>query len=388
MFSGRVPDDLTPNLLTRAAEALRDRGVPLVDLTESNPTTVGLRYPPELLAPLSRPSGLAYDPHPFGLPDARAAVSEEFQRRALPVGPDEIILTASTSEAYSLLFKLLCDPGDEVLVPQPSYPLFDHLSRLDAVLARPYRLEFHGRWTIDVGAVARAVSPRTRAILVVSPNNPTGSVLDRGTLAELDELCAARALTLIGDEVFADYPLPSDAALPSSVLEDPTALAFALGGLSKSAGLPQLKLGWIAAAGPSQLTGPALARLELISDTYLSVATPVQLAARSLIRAGREIRAAILQRIRWNYRQLESLVAEHPSCTLLPGDGGWSAVIRVPATRPEETLALELLEEDHVLVHPGYFFDFDRGTFVIVSLLPPPEEFREGMTRVLARASA
>lgn len=388
MFSGRVPDDLTPNLLTRTAAALRERGVPLVDLTESNPTKVGLRYPPELLAPLSRPSGLAYDPHPFGLPDARAAVSEEFQRRALPVGPEHIVLTASTSEAYSLLFKLLCDAGDEVLVPQPSYPLFDHLSRLEGVQARPYRIEFHGRWAIDVASVGRAVSPRTRAILVVSPNNPTGSVVDRGTLAELDELCAARALTLVGDEVFADYALNDEAALPPSVVEDPTALTFALGGLSKSAGLPQLKLGWMAVAGPSQLVGPALARLELICDTYLSVATPVQLAARLLIRAGREIRASILQRVRCNYRQLEALVAEFPSCTLLPGDGGWSAVIRVPATRSEETLVLELLEENHVLVHPGYFFDFERGTFIIVSLLPEPSEFREGMTSVLARASA
>ncbi|MBE3071486.1 MAG: pyridoxal phosphate-dependent aminotransferase, partial [Acidobacteria bacterium] len=241
--------------------------------------------------------------------------------------------------------------------------------------------------TIDVASVARALSPRTRAILVVSPNNPTGSFADADGLGALGGMCAARSLALIGDEVFADYVVRENLAPPPGVLADPAALTFGLGGLSKSAGLPQLKLGWIGIGGPAPLVVQAVARLEVIADTYLSVSTPVQLAAGHLITAGGEIRSNILERIRRNHRQLEALVAAHPSCTLLPIDGGWSAVIQVPATRPEETLVLELLEEDHVLVHPGYFFDFPREAFVVVSLLPPPDAFRDGMSRVLRRAA-
>ncbi len=387
MFSSRVPSDLTPNRLARAQALLGARGITPIDLTETNPTKAGLRYPADLLAPLSEPAALAYDPHPFGLPGARLAVAEEFRRRGLAIDPARIVLTASTSEAYSLLFKLLCDPGDDVLVPQPSYPLFDHLTRLDGVTARPYRLEFHGAWTIDVASVAHAFSPRTRAILVVSPNNPTGSFADADGLGALGGMCAARSLALIGDEVFADYVVHENLAPPSGVLADPAALTFGLGGLSKSAGLPQLKLGWIGIGGPAPLVAQALARLEVIADTYLSVSTPVQLAAGRLIAAGGEVRSNILERIRRNHRQLEALVAAHPSCTLLPIDGGWSAVIQVPATRPEETLVLELLEKDHVLVHPGYFFDFPREAFVVVSLLPPPDAFRDGMSRLLRRAA-
>ncbi len=387
MFSTRVPADLTANRLTRTLVSLRARGVQVLDLTDTNPTRVGLDVPPDLLAPLSAPASLTYDPQPLGLPAARLAVSRDFARRGLDVPPDRIVLTASTSEAYSLVFKLLCNPGDEVLVPQPSYPLFDHLTRLDSVEMRPYRLDFHGAWTLDEDSVERAVSARTRAILAVSPNNPTGSFLTPREIHALGGIAAARGLAIVGDEVFADYVLDETRGRPMSVLAEPRALTFCLGGLSKSAGLPQVKLGWMALGGPEQVVTEARARRELICDTYLSVSTPVQHAAPALLEAGRTIRAGILARARANYRELERQVASHPSCTLLPADGGWSAVIQIPATRSEEEFVLALLEQDHVLVHPGFFFDFAREAFLVVSLLPDPTIVREGVRRVLDRVA-
>jgi aspartate/methionine/tyrosine aminotransferase len=386
MFSTRTPSDLAPNRLTLAARAARARGG-LIDLTETNPTRVGLRYPPRMASALAGIGALAYDPFPFGLPEAREAAAAETAAGGAPVDPSRVILTASTSEAYAYLFKLLCDPGDEVLVPVPSYPLFDHLTRLELVSARPYPLDYHGAWSIDAHEVAAAATPRTRAVLVVSPNNPTGSLITRGDLEALAGLCASRGMALIGDEVFADYPVEPrlDAA---RVLDQQQALTFSLGGLSKSAGLPQMKLGWIAAGGPAPLVDAALARLEIVCDTFLSVSTPVQRAAGALIEAGREVRAQILGRVAGNLRDLQALAAAHPACTVLRVEGGWSAVVRVPATRSEESLAIDLLERDGVLVHPGYFFDFPREAFIVVSLLPPPRAFREGAARLLARASA
>jgi aspartate/methionine/tyrosine aminotransferase len=387
MFSTRTPPDLAPNRLTLAERAIRARGVRLIDLTETNPTRVGLRYPEQALAALAAPEGLGYDPHPFGLPAARERVAAELAAGGTPVDPSRVVLTASTSEAYAYLFKLLCDPGDEVLVPAPSYPLFEHLTRLELVAVRPYPLDFHGTWSIDAHAVEAGITPRTRAVLVVSPNNPTGSIVSRGDLAALARLCASRGLALVGDEVFADYPIdprPDRAR----VLDQQEALGFSLGGLSKSAGLPQMKLGWIAAGGPAPLVEAALARLEIVCDTFLSVSTPVQRAAGALIEAGRGVRAQILERVTANLRELQALAAAHPACSVLRVEGGWSAVVRVPATRTEESLVLDLLEHDHVLAHPGYFFDFPHEAFLVVSLLPPPAEFREGAGRLLARASA
>ena len=387
MFSTRTPSDLAPNRLTSAEVAVRAGGARVIDLTETNPTRVGLAYPDHALAALAAPEGLSYDPHPFGLLSAREKVAEEIGSSASPVDPARVILTASTSEAYAFLFKLLCDPGDEVLVPVPSYPLFEHLTRLELVAVRPYPLDFHGTWSIDAHTVESAVTPRTRAVLVVSPNNPTGSVVTGGDLAALSRLCASRELALIGDEVFSDYlidPRPDRAR----VLDQDEALTFSLGGLSKSAGLPQLKLGWIVAGGPRALVEAALARLEIVCDTFLSVATPVQRAVGPLLSAGREIRAQILDRVRGNLRELQALAARHPACSVLRVEGGWSAVVRVPATGSEESLVLDLLERDHVLVHPGYFFDFPHEAFVVVSLLPPPADFSEGVSRLLSRASA
>jgi aspartate/methionine/tyrosine aminotransferase len=279
----------------------------------------------------------------------------------------------------------LCDPGDEVLTPQPSYPLFELLSRLDGVVARPYRLEAHDCWSIDRDSLRAALTSRTRAVLVVSPNNPTGSILHAGDRDWLFAWAAAHDLAVIVDEVFSDYPI---ARAPDVVAGDvqpgpPSVLSFTLGGLSKSIGLPQVKLAWIIVDGPDDRVTAALDRLELIGDTYLSVATPVQLALPALLDRGRSIRDAIRQRIVRNLACLADAVRSHPSVSLLPPEAGWSAVLQVPAIEPEETMAGRLLEGHHVLVHPGYFFDFPSEAFIVVSLLPEPEVFDEAVTRML-----
>lgn len=382
-FSSRVPATLASNRLAEAAVRRRASGLPLIDLTASNPTTAGFVYEEEMLGLLSSPQGLVYEPDAAGLAAAREAVSDELGRRGTPVAPDRIVLTASTSEAYAWLFKLLCDPGDEVLVPQPSYPLFEWLTRLEGVHARPYRIEYHGRWTIDVHGLAAAVSERTKAILAVSPNNPTGSYLTAREMAAIEE--AAPSLPLIGDEVFWDYPLDDAPADRVSVLRREGGLVFSLGGLSKSAGLPQVKLGWIAMGGDSARVAEAREKLELIADTYLSVSTPVQVAARALIAAGAGVRAQILARVARNLESLRGLVERHPALNLLRTEGGWSAVLRVPATRPEEDLAVALLKEDGVLVHPGYFFDFEREAHIVVSLIVRPDEFDRGVAAIAGR---
>jgi aspartate/methionine/tyrosine aminotransferase len=383
-WSDRLPADLTPNPVSLAVKARRDTGQPLIDLTETNPTRAGFRYPADLLAPLADPAGLAYDPRPLGLPAARAAVAADHARRGLEVPASRIALTSSTSEAYSLLFKLLCDPGDGVLVPRPSYPLFEHLTRLEAVRAVPYDLEYHGRWRLDTSSLARAVDERTRALLVVSPNNPTGSFLHRHDLEAMTRLCHDHGLALIGDEVFADYPL-DEASDAVSVLTQAKVLTCALGGLSKSIGLPQAKLGWIAWSGPDAEVTAALDAYELVADSYLSLATPVQVAAPALLSAGSVVRAQIHERLRANLSMLRHTVTEHPDVTLLVVEGGWSAVLQVPATRSEDEMVIRLITDDGVLVHPGYFYDFAREAFLVVSLIVEPGTFAAGIERLFAR---
>jgi len=388
VFSRRVPDDRTPNRLAGALEAARRSGQALLDLTLSNPTRAGFVYPTQLLTPLADAAALTYRPEPFGLRAARDAVAATYTRRGLRIRPDRIVLTASTSEAYSLLFKLLCEPrGSAVLTPVPSYPLFDHLTRLDGVSTHRYPLEFHGLWTVARADVERAWTPETRAVLAVSPNNPTGSVIRDADADGLAGLCAEKRGALIVDEVFHDFPLGG--ALPEPrAFDEPTCLLFRLGGLSKSAGLPQLKLGWIAVDGPDDLVAGALERLEWICDTYLSVATPVQIAAASLIDAGAAVREQILARVRSNYAVLCARAAERRGATVLPADAGWSAVLRVPATRTEEEIALDLLARDRLVVHPGYFFDFPHEAFLVVSLLPEPDVFARAIDRLLERVDA
>jgi hypothetical protein len=383
VFSSRLPENVATNRLTDAVRARRGRGESFVDLTESNPTRAGFDYPADLLAPLADARALRYAPSPLGAIDARRAVSADYARRDIGVPPDRIALTASTSDGYSLLFKLLADGGDEILVPRPSYPLFDHLTRLDLVVSRHYDLDLDGGWAIEFDSLERAITPRTRAVLVASPNNPTGSFISADELDRLAAICAARGIAIIVDEVFADYELePGAGAKAGRVAARGDVLSFALGGLSKSVGLPQVKLGWIAARGPEPLVTAALERLELVCDTYLAVSTPAQLAAPALLERGAAVRSQISIRIRANYHTLQMLAGAVPSCRVLRSGGGWYAVLQVPSLEPEEDLVLRLLGEG-VLAHPGYFFDFPRESFLIVSLLPPEAAFADGISRVL-----
>ncbi len=387
MFSSRLRQAAGRNRLAVALDRRRANGDPVIDLTLSNPTRAGLRYPGGMLAPLAQDRSLCYDPEPFGLLSARQAVADDFARRGLAVPANRTVLTASTSEAYSLLFKLLCDPGDAVLAPRPSYPLVEHLTDLDGVVLEHYRLEFHGRWELDLQDLReKAGSGRMRAIVMINPNNPTGSVVTDAELDAVASIARDHDLALISDEVFADYPIA--AANPASALRQGKALTFALGGLSKSAGLPQVKLGWIAAGGPARLVGDALERLETICDAYLSVATPVQVAAPQLLTAGAAVRTQIQARVRENYTRLTALASANPACAVLPVEAGWYAVVQVPAVESEDTIVLDLLDETGVLVHPGYFFDFEREAFLVVSLLPDQHVFASAAQALFGQIGA
>jgi hypothetical protein len=396
VFSSRLPWNRSENALAVLERARRAAGGDLIDLTESNPTRAGLPYPDdEIRAALAAPGVTSYEPSPRGLAAARAAVAASYAELGATIPPERILLTASSSEAYAFLFKLLCNPGDAVLIPEPSYPLFDYLARLEGVTPIAYRLAFDGVWHVDVATVEQALAaggPRPRALITVNPNNPTGSFIKRAELEPLARACAAADLAVISDEVFAAYPADDDRARAPVLAAEPAlterALTFSLGGLSKGCGLPQLKLGWIAAAGPPARAEAALARLELIADTYLSVGTPVQLAAPRLLDLGRGVRAAIAARVAGNRAHLRAALPAASPCTLLPSEGGWSAILRVPATRSDEDWAAALLSGDGVLVHPGYFFDMRGGAFLVLSLLPHPDAFREGVRRLVARLHA
>jgi alanine-synthesizing transaminase len=389
MFSSRLRHVSSRNRLAVALDERRAAGLPIIDLTLSNPTRAGFAYAPELLKALAHERALRYEPKPFGIPSAREAVSSDYSRRGSTIPPEQIVLTASTSEAYSLLLKLLCDPGDAVLAPRPSYPLVEHLADLDAVALEPYSLEYHGTWTIDVHelrercAVAAAADRRVRAIIVISPNNPTGSIVKPHEADALSALAREHDLSLIVDEVFADYPLDAT-PLSVSAQRETAALTFRLGGLSKTIGLPQVKLGWIGVTGPAALVSEAMERLETICDTYLSVSTPVQVAAADLFRHGAAVRTQIQVRIGANLDRLKKTVSSYPACTLLRTEAGWSAVVQVPAMQSEETLIVDVLNRTGVLVHPGYFFDFAHEAFVILSLLPEPAIFGHAVDTLFA----
>ena len=380
MFSSRVPGELLPNRIAAAREA----SPPRFDLTVSNPTGCGIAYPPDLLAPLADPEGLAYRPHPRGLRVARTAAAREYRRHGLEVDPERVLLTASTSEAYAFLFKLLAEPGEAVLVPTPSYPLFEHLANVEGIAAVPYRLDTEAGWRLDLPALAHAPE-NARALVVVHPNNPTGSFVHPDDAAAVAALAAERGWALIADEVFLDYPLSGGPGASMSFAARDEVLIFTLGGLSKSVGLPQLKLAWIVTGGPQPAVTTALDRLEFIADTFLSVATPVQLALPDLLHRGSAVREAILERCRRNLVALRHVASRVPAVALLEPGGGWSAVLRFPAVLAEEELVLELLREDGVAVHPGYFFDFPMEGVLVVSLLPESAVFAEGVERLLAR---
>ncbi len=376
-FSSRLRWDLAANRLSRLLDQRRSAGAAILDLTESNPTAAGFAYPSDqILAALADPRALLYQPAAAGIPSARAAVSEYYSGR---VSPDRILLTASTSEAYAFVFKLLADPGDEVLVPRPSYPLFDFLAALDNVRVVQYPLVYHGSWTVDFDALARSITPRTRAIVLVNPNHPTGSFLKQAEFGQLIALCRDHSLAIISDEVFTDYALDPDPKLVRSLTGVDEVLTFCLSGLSKVAGLPQLKLGWIVTSGP------AFERLELIADTYLSVSAPVQWAAPTLLSLRTGLQSQILARVRANRAFLADQIGATSPWRLLATEGGWYAILEAPRIQTEEEWVLSLLANDNVLVQPGFFFDFEREAFLVLSLLTPEDVFREGVRRILAR---
>jgi aspartate/methionine/tyrosine aminotransferase len=393
--SRRLEWDPAENALAALSRAASARGA--LDLTETNPTRVGLPYPHQAIAAaLARAPIASYDPAPLGQPQARGAVAADYARSGLTVDPERVVLTASSSESYGFLFKLCCDPGDAVLVPEPSYPLFEYLTRLEGVVPVGYRLAFDGVWHVDFSSVTEAVTRarrqghRPRALIVVNPNNPTGSFLKRDELARLSATAATEDLALISDEVFAGYPFAPDPTRVTSAAVDAAlddgASVFSLGGLSKACGLPQLKLGWIVAGGRDARR--AVAALELIADTYLSVATPVQAALAELLALGAEVRAAIAVRIAENRARLRAALPPESGCTLLPIEGGWSAILRVPANLSDEAWAAALATEAGVLVQPGYFFDLRGGAFLVLSLLPSSDLFEAAIARLVAHVES
>ena len=345
-----------------------------------------MSYPTqEILAAFSDSRSLLYEPTPAGLQTAREAVAAYYAEHASIVDPSRILLTASSSESYGWLFKLLTDPGDEVLVPRPSYPLFEFLAQMESVRVVSYPLVYHDGWSIAMEALTAAVSDRTCAIVLVNPNNPTGSFVKQRELETLVTLYAEQGVALISDEVFADYRFEPDAERVPTLTGVEGALTFCLGGLSKIAGLPQMKLGWIVTGGPAALWTEAMERLELIADMYLSVGTPVQHGLARLLTAGKEVQQQIAIRVHENLADLHAAIGHNSPAQILKVEGGWYATLRVPRTRSEEEWCLELLEHESVLVQPGFFYDFESEAFLVLSLLTPAETFREGIRRILGR---
>jgi alanine-synthesizing transaminase len=384
MFSKRTDWKLTPNRFTAALSEVRGTGVKVLDLTVSNPTRAELPFDADtILASLTSAEALDYDPQPKGLLSARKAVAAYYREdhEEFEVDPEGIILTTSTSEGYSYVFRLLCNPDDEVLVPKPSYPLFEFLADLQDVKLVPYPLLYDHGWEIDFPSLYKSLNHRTRAVVVVHPNNPTGSYANSAEMAALNAFCEENGLALLVDEVFLDYP--HDGAPRSSFVQNRDVLTFTLSGLSKVAGLPQMKVAWVATSGPEDKKKEALARLEVITDTYLSMNTPLQLAMPTLLAQRKQVQPLLLDRARANLRELQRQLSLQKTCTQLDVEGGWYAVLRVPVTQSDEELAIQLLREASTLVHPGHFYDFPSDGYLVLSVITPTAEFREGLRRVL-----
>jgi alanine-synthesizing transaminase len=381
MFSRRTDWELTPNRLTRAQHELQAAGREVLDLTVSNPTRADLRYDAQsILQALAHPKAMDYDPQPKGLRSAREAVAD-YYRTHDEIDPESILLTTSTSEGYSYVLRLLCNAEDEVLVPKPSYPLFEFLADLQDVKLVPYPLLYDHGWQIDFPSLYQAVTSRSRAVVVVHPNNPTGSFVIGEERRALNKFCRENNLALIVDEVFLDYA--HDGKLQSTFANNKDVLTFTLSGLSKISGLPQMKLAWIVTSGPEVQVASALARLEVIADTYLSMNAPIQLAAPVLLQQRHSIQPQLMERVRTNLNELDRQLSQQQTCRRLEVEGGWYAVLRVPATQSDEDLAIEILRQLSVLVHPGHFYDFPSDGYLIVSLITPPENFRHGIEQIL-----
>lgn len=384
MFAKRTGWDLRTNRFTQTLEELRAGGRELLDLTVSNPTACGLYYDEQaIFAAFRDPASLRYEPLAKGLPSARQAVSGYYREKSVEIPIDDIFLVTSTSEAYSYLFRLLCEPGDEVLVPRPSYPLFEFLAQIQDVNLRPYSLVYDHGWQVDFHSLESAKTERTRAVLIVHPNNPTGSFVHDGERNRLNEFCAQHGFAIVSDEVFLDYSFAPEP--PDSFAANTSALTFTLSGISKVSGLPQMKAAWMAVSGPDALKREALARLEVIADTYLSMSTPIQLALPALLEQRHAFQSGLRARLQANLAELDRQLAGHKTCHRLEVEGGWYAPLRVPATGSDEESAMALMREQGVIVHPGHFFDFESGGFVVLSLMTPENEFREGTRRLLAR---
>ncbi len=395
MFSGRTEWEATPNELTEILNSLRSSGRRIIDLTVSNPTACGFPYPQDrILRALSSPESLTYSPDPRGLLSAREAVAAYYRERGRVIPAEDIFITASTSESYSLLFRLLCDPGDTVLVPRPSYPLFDFLSGINDVRTESYRLVYDGRWKIDIDSVRHGLSGSPHAIVVVDPHNPTGSVVSDETWREVLSAVSRSGTAIIVDEVFRDYVgsgvvksgppatgpwLPGGPAGHGRAREN-APLTFILNGLSKAACLPQMKVGWIVVSGEGTAAKEAKSRLEILNDTYLSANTPAQCALAELLAAGDSVRPNIIERLSGNYENLRSLLANMPGCTVYHSEGGWNAIVSLPGRISDAECAKDLLRREGVYCYPGYFFDFEEDNRLILSLLVPREEFTEGVT--------
>jgi len=396
MFAARTDWSLTPNRLSKMIDERRRKGLPIIDLTESNPTRCGFGVGAQAaLVALANPRSLTYEPDPRGLLCARQAVAGYYAERGIPVDPQQIFLTTSTSEAYSYVFRLLANPGDNILAPRPSYPLLDFLARLNDLELVSYPLIYDHRWQVDLEALAARLNQRSKAVLTVHPNNPTGSFVRRDELAFLISCCRKQPLALIADEVFADYAF-EDASPKSrdtgadrvlSFAAESGALTFTLSGLSKISALPQMKLAWIIANGPEDLLHTALARLEVIADTYLSVSAPLAQALPELLELRHQVQPQILGRVRQNLRWLDEQLSRGGAISRLETEGGWYVILRVPAVRSDEDWAMELLRDDGVLVHPGHFYEFPSESHLVLSLLPSTEVFEEGMLKIVARSA-
>ena len=382
MFAGRTNWNLTTNKLTQALAGHRASGREVLDLSVSNPTECGFRYDQKaIMRALCSPASLEYHPDPKGLEQARRAVAGYYEGRGGMVKPEEIILTTSTSQAYSYVFRLLCNPGDELLIPTPSYPLFDFLADIQDVKLKRYPLIYDHGWQIDFHGLQQAMTERTRGVIVVHPNNPTGHFTKPAEMAQLSQICATRQMTIIADEVFLDFALEEQR--PQSFTSSQEALTFTLSGLSKISGLPQMKFAWLATSGPENLKTEALSRLEMIADTFLSMNAPVQLAAAAFLEQRYSFQSQLMQRVRNNLKELAGQLAAQRHCSRLELEGGWYAVLRVPATRSDEELAIALLQEKDVYVHPGHLYDFHQEGILVVSLITPESVFATGLARLL-----